>query len=680
MQLMGSMVEAVVAKLALRALVSPTRFAFAVMCIALAGCGGGSGNGGNVRPAPEPPPPPPEQCPAGQVGTPPNCEAPPPEQCPAGQVGTPPNCEAPPPEQCPAGQIGTPPNCEEPPPPPQCPAGQIGTPPNCEEPPPPPPMGLNDQHRFDVGFDKVAPNGVWPGNHMALVKPKFAVLEVTTDRAHGRAVQAGACVGYAPGGCTVEADPEFGAAPYTVSNAPFTYIEPRDPNHQHGTFTRDEFRARLREHPELVLASLSVIPAPGNKIFEPRILDEEGIVVVQGAGNESVENWREWHYVYWSYDDVPLQPGEDPPAQGGYRFPEEGALLLRQIDNNQLLLTAGYAKDENEQFVPHPLTTQCGGLEDGCLYGPFEFEVSEYVLQGTSLTAPFIAAGLASVLAVFPETSGEDLIRLAKACAVSEPGLPNGLGRFSLACMDNSEEFHLPKGTTVSEESTASVQARATSFAHAFVATPLPGESTFTFTVEGVPLVREMGGHFDHRVGFLPAETVTEEKKASFSLFFDRAHQVPGVRYGSDAYFVAASLAQEVPHFMGNAGYTTSGVQVAAGTNSAFLRYQSQEGHHDGGGVVSNVAGTGLGATLRHTFATPIGAVQPFLHLDRFMGGEAETAQGSLVLRKSDWNSELGLSLDASLREQEKVSVKVSATRGSGTDDQSVQVRYRRSF
>ena len=410
-------------------------------------------------------------------------------------------------------------------------------------------------------------------------------------------------------------------------------------------------------------------------------------MAVQAAGNEGVEDWRTAYYQYWSYDDVPLQPGETPPSQGGDRFPEEGALLLQYLASNQVLLTAGYAKDEDGQFVPHPLTTQCGGLEDGCLYGPMEIDLSDtgvsdpyFAAAGTSTTAPFVAAGLASVLAVFPETSGEDLIRLAKACAVSEPGLPNGLGRFSLACMDNSEEFHLPKGTTVSEESVASVQARATSFAHAFAATPLPGESTFTFVVEGVPLVREMGGHFDHRVGFLPAETVTEEEKASFSLFLDRAHRVPGVRYGGDTLFVAASLAQEVPHFMGNAGYTTSGVQVAAGTNSAFLRYQSQEGHHDGGGVVSNVAGTGLGATLRHTFATPIGAVQPFLHLDRFMGGEAETAQGSLVLRKSDWNSELGLSLDASLREQEKVSVKASATRGSGTDDHSVQVRYRRSF
>ena len=658
MQFIGSMVEAVVAKLALRALVSPTRFAFAVMCIALAGCGGGSGNGGNVRPAPEPPPPPPEQCPAGQVGTPPNCEEPPPEQCPAGQVGTPPDCEEPPPPQCPAGQVGTPPDCEE---------------------PPPPPMGLNDQYRSDAGFGRIAPNGVWPANHMALVKPKFAVLEVTTNRDHGRDVQVGACVGYAPGGCIVEAAPEFSGSPHTVSNAPFTYIEPRDPNHQYGTFNQDELRARLREHPDLVIASLSVEVAPN---LDPKTINDEGVVVVKSAGNDGVEDWRVAHHQYWSYDSVPLQPGETPPSQGGNRFPEEGALLLQQLANNQVLLTAGYAKDGNGRFIPHPLTTQCGGLEDGCLYGPFEFAVPVFTanIQGTSLTAPFVAAGLASVLAVFPETSGEDLIRLAKACAVSEPGLPNGLGRFSLACMDNSEEFHLPKGTTVSEESTASVQARATSFAHAFVATPLPGESTFTFTVEGVPLVREMGGHFDHRVGFLPAETVTEEKKASFSLFFDRAHQVPGVRYGSDAYFVAASLAQEVPHFMGNAGYTTSGVQVAAGTNSAFLRYQSQEGHHDGGGVVSNVAGTGLGATLRHTFATPIGAVQPFLHLDRFMGGEAETAQGSLVLRKSDWNSELGLSLDASLREQEKVSVKASATRGSGTDDHSVQVRYSLRF
>ena len=263
--------------------------------------------------------------------------------------------------------------------------------------------------------------------------------------------------------------------------------------------------------------------------------------------------------------------------------------------------------------------------------------------MGTSLSAPFVAAGLASVLAVFPETSGEELIRLAKACAVDEPGLPNGLGRFSLSCMDNSDVFHLPRGTTVDEETMQMVQARATSMVQAFAHTPLPGDSQFTMDVEGVSLTRDMEGGFAHRSGIslIPQYRGVEGKDdVRVNLFYDYDNQAPGLRVGTKEYFLAGSWTNQ-NSFFGYDQYQTDSFNVAAGTNNLYLRMTTQHGEHDGGGVVDEVEGSSIGATLTHTMATPIGAFTPFVHVDKFSGGKATThSGGTMQLKGSEWNTE----------------------------------------
>ena len=572
------------------------------------------------------------------------------------------------PSQCPAGQVGDPPNCKEPPPP-MCPAGQVGDPPNCKE--PPSPLTLNDEHREDVGLSKIAPNGVFPSNHREIVKPKFAVIELTTDRRHGKSIQAGACAGYAPGGCTVNVESN---AVKGVSNTPFTYIEPRNPNHDGGTFQEGELGARLREHPNLRIASVSIT----TDVIALEEMIAGGVHAVWGAGNDSVVNWRTGYAGLW--DSEEHFPGEELL----------GNRLLRHIANNDVLFVAGYTKDTQGNFIPDPQTTQCGGVDDGCLYAPFVFEFEEQgeeslQIAGTSMSAPFVAAGLASVLAVFPRTSGEDLIRLAKACAVSEPGLRNGLGRFSLSCMDNSGEFHLPQGTTVDEETMQTVEARATSMMQALANTPLPGNSQFTMDVGGVSLTRDMEGIFAHHSGIssIPLYKGAEgEDNMRVDLFYDRDNQTPGLRIGTKEYFLAASLANQ-SSFFGYNQYRTNSFNVATGTKHLYLRMTTQKGKHVGSGVVDGVEGSSVGATLTRTMKTSLGALTPFLHVDKFTGGKATTHSGSTMqLKGSKWNTEIGLSAETQLSEQEHLSVVTTASHQGDLNKDAFGVRagYRLSF
>ncbi len=563
----------------------------------------------------------------------------------------------------------TPPSGPMPPPkPPQvCPDGQVGTPPNC---PTPATQTLNEQHRKDAGLSKIAPGGAFPSNHKEVVKSKFAVVEYTTDRDHGRAIQAGACAGYAPGGCSVQVS---GGSVTGVSNAPFTFIEPRNPNHDNGVFQEGELGARLREHQDLKIASMSISG------ISPWLLSEmtrEGVKAIWGAGNDSEVNWRVANPFLWDREAHAHDPAWDGVLSGDK--------LLQQIANHDILIVAGYTKDGSGAFIPDSLTTQCEGVDSGCLYAPFAFEFEGQNGDsawdvGTSLSAPFVAAGLASVLAVFPETSGEELIRLAKACAVAEPGLKNGLGRFSLSCMDNSGVFHLDKEE---EGSVGSMHARASQMVTSFSSTPLPGDSQFTMEVEGVSLTRNMEGSFAHRSGVVHIPHHEEGDDAlRVNLFYDNDNQAQGLRVGTEQYFLVGSWTNQ-GSFFGLEQYKTESLNAAMGTDTLYLRMTKQHGRHLGGGVVDKVEGTSVGATLTHTVTTPLGDLTPFLHVDKFTGGKANTSVGTMQLKESEWNAEFGLTAVKALREGEQLFFEVlTFHQGSASEDeQRVRATYRLLF
>lgn len=563
-------------------------------------------------------------------------------------------------------------------PPPRCPEGQVGTPPHCEEPPPLPPQTLNEQHRSDAGLDKIAPNGVWPSNHASIVKPKFAVVEMSSDRGHGILVQAAACIGYAPGGCEIEWTEDGDLA--GVSNAPFTFITPRPGEGFGGVFQPHDLTPRLREHPHLRIAAVPSFPVYPDEVAA---FSQEGIATVWAAGNEGTVRFRDSHPWLWD----PEEHSIDNPDWDGVL---NGDRLLAQIANDEVLFVAGYTKDKDGNFIPHESTTQCQGIDEGCIYGPMHFaydwgDVEEQIVtSGTSVATPFVAAGLASVLAVFDETSGEDLIRLARACAVQEPGLSNGLGRFSLACMDNSEVFYLDR---VDEESGESLSARAQGWAVAFARAPLPGDSTYVAEVEGVSLTRSVEGRFSHHSGILQVPQYQgvdeEDTNTRVNLFYDYEHKAPGIRAGNKDVFVALSWTNE-DSFFGYGQYEAQSLNVSAGTEHLYLRLSDQKAETVGYGVIDEVEGRSVGATLTHTFNTSMGDITPFMNMDKFVGGEASTPFGSMKISGSEWNHEVGFRAQRNVSDHGDLEVVATVSHRGDLDQEDygygVQARYRLAF
>lgn len=145
--------------------------------------------------------------------------------------------------------------------------------------------------------------------------------------------------------------------------------------------------------------------------------------VVQSTGNEGIEQF----YKVTNYS---------PNNATDVKFRKN---IARAITADKVLYVAGYTR-VNGEYVRDPSSTGCTGVESSCLYAPFSFSTPDGGdVSGTSGSAPNVAAALASVLAIFPDTEGVALIRLAKACAIPEQGL-SGLGRADFGCMTKMDE------------------------------------------------------------------------------------------------------------------------------------------------------------------------------------------------------------------------------------------------
>ena len=109
-------------------------------------------------------------------------------------------------------------------------------------------------------------------------------------------------------------------------------------------------------------------------------------------------------------------------GNGGWDLPwfrdlltqSEQDTVNRAIAANKLLFVAGWDRDVDGNYIRHDHSSSCRDLDGGCLWAQFEF--SGYV-KGTSFAAPQVSAALASVLAVFPDTSHQDLAKFGKSCA-----------------------------------------------------------------------------------------------------------------------------------------------------------------------------------------------------------------------------------------------------------------------
>ena len=137
---------------------------------------------------------------------------------------------------------------------------------------------------------------------------------------------------------------------------------------------------------------LVVRPVAGTRAF-PAIGDRDlPYLTVHSAGNDG-------HNRSWFHD---------------LHTPEEQRGVRKAIAANKLIFVAGWDRDADGNYTRHHESSSCRDVDDGCVWAQYYFPG---IGGGTSHSAPQFASALASVLAVFPDTSPEDLAAFGKSCA-----------------------------------------------------------------------------------------------------------------------------------------------------------------------------------------------------------------------------------------------------------------------
>ena len=377
--------------------------------------------------------------------------------------------------------------------------------------------------------------------------------------------------------------------------------------------TRD---LRRRIGPAVRLVSVSIRPL-GNDM-----VGSEGaflpFAVVQSAGNDERE-------AFFPPDEV-----------------ARNSAIVRNVRAavaaDKVLYVGGYRTNDDGSVERHPESTGCAGVDEGCLYAPYTFPVGTVSVSGTSYSAPNVASALASVLAVFPETKGTDLIRLAKACARAEPGL-SGLGRADFSCMttmdENGEWRVVGVGALV-----APAAMNRLSF---------PGEARIggSFTGSGgvpIALATVRPGLFAAS-GFsagLPAGALAAPDTGRFFPVVLESVGVDafGGGYATEGGFFAAAAYGRRRGFFGldgAFGYDGAhALDADMGHRNVFLRLSRQWA---AGRLVRAARGTALGLTARKRFRlAPTVALELSATADRFLSGSAETVFGPVSIAGSGWN------------------------------------------
>ena len=203
---------------------------------------------------------------------------------------------------------------------------------------------------------------------------------------------------------------------------PFTLI---DGDHPDMHYTHAEFIFT-----ELIPGTTKILSlSSGVGLDELRQMDrlQTSFALIQAAGNNPDENGV-GHVNECHLRDCVADP--------------EVAAALR---DGRALFVAGY-RIVGGEYVVDPSSVSCEGAEEYCLHAPFTFVLEDGErVPGTSAATPQVAAALGTVLALFPDTSRQNLIQLARVCAVSEPRLA-GLGRADFTCMtvmDDSGEWRV---------------------------------------------------------------------------------------------------------------------------------------------------------------------------------------------------------------------------------------------
>ena len=358
------------------------------------------------------------------------------------------------------------------------------------------------------------------------------------------------------------------------------------------------------------------------------------------------------------------------------------------IRADKLLLVSGYRTTEtaNGTVYERDAVTGCKGevFTDGCIWAPNGYHYPPDATKedrtidfgGTSAATPHVAAALASVLAVFPDTSPQDLIRLAKACAIETPSLPGGVGRADFACMTTMNDAG--EWRVVSDDEFAALLSPDRMSGIVF-----PGDARITGTFVGrngkpVTLGTWSRGAFAFTAG-VPG--VTPGRAAGvFPVAADGAGN-PSVGFGymAESGLFAAAAWGSRPGFFGlgkRYGYVAAAAfDASAGHRNAYVRLSRQTSSAP---YVRKVRGDALGVTATGTFE--VGArtwLTLSAHMDRFLGGRAAMAFGPVSIDASPWNGAARLFAERRIEGGGAVTLTVDRLwPGRGRGETSVKAGY----
>ena len=507
------------------------------------------------------------------------------------------------------GSGGSPVVRPEPPPDPEiktCPDGsRIPVNQQCPDPGPPDgrgPLAL-------PGIDQIPLDAVKLTNRE--MQERFVILERGGSLAlqHGKAVRKTACLAYITE-CTNPEDysgkviNRNGVAEVsrTDGSTPFSFFQNGDPSFTSDRERTDWHLGEFRKLGSVKIVSHSEIPHPdGIGALVEGGGDSLPFLVVHSAGNKKSDAFP-----------VAAQDPTMPNIQAAIRA-------------NKVLYVAGHDR-QSGRYVRHSSSSGCKGADEGCIWAPF---VAEGVGAGTSLSAPMVASALASVLAVFPDTSHQNLAKFAKACA-----LKGGSGIEAL--LRQSGGVGVADFTCMGKVTTALANL------------PTGGRTTTTIngspvTVSGRTLSLPLAGYTGDIAQYFPKE---EEDDFSFGLVPTDGNNflLVGIqRHGNLFASAGAGLRNDFFGFSEGHGRVFD-ARLEAGHENAFIRFAQQRS--EGGSAISSAQASTLGLTLQKEFqlAGEYTTLHLAAHADKFLGGEAEIPFGSVKLQDGKWEHRVSLS------------------------------------
>ena len=351
----------------------------------------------------------------------------------------------------------------------------------------------------------------------------------------------------------------------------------------------------------------------------------------------------------------------------------EVAAALR---DGRLLFVAGYAVVDGG-YVVDPSSVSCEGAEEYCLHAPFTFVLEDGErVSGTSAATPQVAAALGTVLALFPDTSRQNLIQLARVCAVSEPRLA-GLGRADFTCMtvmDGSGEWRV-----VGVDDVISPMA--------MQSLRFPGQASLSGTFENanggdITLGLTSLGLFQFTPG---VPVITNESVTGFfpMMVGDERNPTLGIGYASDrGWFSRLSYGQRDTFFglgetYGYAGGTA--IDADVGHRNLFARVSWQSARRSR--LIDGAQGVAFGISAqRDVYRVGNFGVSLSGSMSRFAGGSADTAFGKVVIGESRWNREVAATARYASSDASTVEVGTEYRQFGAADGLGVTVNYSLRF